>query len=102
MAGVKDPFAMSCVLSTLGLLALMMNSLIVVRYGRRRVLLMSGLTTCGILQLIIAITYAKDPGSGTTGKVLVALSCLYLMSYNVSASHLSISRHKKSHTTNEI
>lgn len=83
MAGVKDPFAMSCVLSTLGLLALMMNSLIVVRYGRRRVLLMTGLTTCGILQLIIAITYSKNPGTNTTGKVLVALSCLYLMSYNV-------------------
>ena len=83
MAGVKDPFAMSCVLSTLGLLALMMNSLIVVRHGRRRVLLMTGLTTCGILQLIIAITYSKNPGTNTTGKVLVALSCLYLMSYNV-------------------
>ena len=85
MAGVKDPFAMGCVLSTLGLLALVMNSLIVVRYGRRRVLLMAGLTICGILQLIIAIAYSKKPGTNTTGKVLVALSCLYLMGFNVSA-----------------
>jgi hypothetical protein len=78
---------MSCVLSTLGLLALAINSLIVVRYGRRRVLLMSGLVTCGILQLIIAITYHKNPGTKKTGKVLVALSCLYMMSYNVSLKH---------------
>ncbi|EHL02661.1 putative High-affinity glucose transporter RGT2 [Glarea lozoyensis 74030] len=82
MAKVSNPFGMSCVLSTLGLLALAINSLIVVRYGRRRVLLMSGLVTCGILQLIIAITYHKNPGTKKTGKVLVALSCLYMMSYN--------------------
>ncbi|CAG8981420.1 hypothetical protein HYALB_00013880 [Hymenoscyphus albidus] len=82
MAKVKDPFAMSCVLSTIGLIALIINSLIVIRYGRRRVLLMSGLTTCGILQLIIAIMYHKHPGAPVTGNVLVALSCLYLMSYN--------------------
>ncbi|KAG9237514.1 general substrate transporter [Amylocarpus encephaloides] len=81
MAKVTDPFGMSCVLSTAGLLALVMNSLIVVRYGRRRVLLMAGLTTCGILQLIIAITYHSNPGTKSTGKVLVALSCLYMMSY---------------------
>jgi hypothetical protein len=84
MAKVSDPFGMSCVLSTLGLLALVMNSFIVVRYGRRRVLLMSGLITCGILQLIIAVTYHQNPGTKTTGKVLVALTCLYLMSYNVN------------------
>lgn len=84
MAKVADPFAMSCVLSTIGLVALVMNSLVVVRYGRRRVLLMSGLTLCGILQLIIAITYDKNPGTKVTGKVLVALSSLYMMSYTVS------------------
>lgn len=77
---------MSCVLSTVGLIALIINSLVVVRYGRRRILLMAGLTTCAILQLIIAVTYDKKPGAQTTGKVLVALSCLYMMSYNVGAS----------------
>ncbi len=88
MARVKDPFAMSCVLSTIGLIALVMNSLIVVRYGRRRVLLMTGLITCGVLQLIIAVTYDKHPGAPSTGKVLVALSCLYMMSYNVCSSRI--------------
>lgn len=82
MAKVQDAFAMSCVLSAVGLVAIVANSLIIVRYGRRRVLLMSGLITCGILQLIVAIVYAKAPGQISTGKVLVALSCLYMMSYN--------------------
>ncbi|KAI1472161.1 general substrate transporter [Daldinia caldariorum] len=82
MAKVANPFAMGCVLSAIGLLAIVLNSLIVVRYGRRRVLLMYGLGTCGILQLIVAVVYDKNPGATATGQVLVALSCLYMMSYN--------------------
>lgn len=83
MAKVADPFGMSCVLSTIGLLALVINSCVVVRFGRRRVLLMSGLTTCGILQLIIAVVYDKNPGTKTTGRAIVALTSLYMFSYNV-------------------
>ncbi|KAF2262924.1 monosaccharide transporter-like protein [Lojkania enalia] len=82
MAKVSNPFAMTNVLSTIGLLAIISNSLIIVKYGRRRILLMTGLILCGILQLIIAITYDKKPGTTTTGTVLVALSCLYMFSYN--------------------
>lgn len=85
MANVDDPFAMSNVLSTIGLVSLIVNSFIVVRWGRRRRMLMAGLVGCGVLQLIVAIVYDKDPGTATTGKVLVALSCLYMMSYNVSS-----------------
>ena len=84
MANVDDPFAMSNVLSTLGMLAIIINSFVVVRWGYRRRMLMTGLVGCAILQLIVAIVYDKKPGSSVTGKVLVALSCLYLMSYNVS------------------
>ncbi|KAH8683681.1 general substrate transporter [Ilyonectria robusta] len=82
MAQVEDPFAMSNVLSTAGLVAIIINALIVVRYGRRRVLLTSGLLISGFFQLIIAIVYDKNPGEIVTGKVLVALSCLYMTSYN--------------------
>jgi hypothetical protein len=84
MAKVSDPFAMSCVLSAVGILALIINACIVVKFGRRRVLTMNGLIICGFLQLIIAVVYDKKPGQIVTGKVLVALSCLYMMSYNVS------------------
>ena len=85
MANVDDPFAMTNVLSTLGLVAIIMNSIIVVRWGRRRRMLIGGLIGCAILQLIIAIVYDKKPGQTSTGKVIVALSSLYMMVYNVSA-----------------
>jgi hypothetical protein len=84
MAKVPNAFGMTCVLSAIGLLAIIINSCVVVRYGRRRVLLLNGLVICGVLQLIIAITYDKNPGTKVTGQVLVALSSLYMMSYNVS------------------
>ncbi|KAK5047501.1 hypothetical protein LTR84_006598 [Exophiala bonariae] len=82
MAHVDNPFGISCVLSALGLTAILANSAIVVHYGRRRVLLMSGLLVCGIFQLITAVVYDKQPGTKTTGKVIAALACLYMMSYN--------------------
>lgn len=82
MAKVSDPFAMSNVLSCIGILAIIANSLIIVKFGRRRVLLMTGLLLCGFLQLIIAIVYTKQPGTKSTGTVIVALSCIYMFSYN--------------------
>lgn len=83
MSKVADPFAMSNILSAMGILAIFFNSLIVVRYGRRRTVMMLGLGLCGILQLIIAVAYDKQPGTSSTGTVLVALTCVYMMSYNV-------------------
>ncbi|KAF1967381.1 monosaccharide transporter-like protein [Bimuria novae-zelandiae CBS 107.79] len=82
MAKVTNPFAMSNVLSTIGILAIIANSLIIVKFGNRRVLLMTGLLNCGILQLIIAIVYDKQPGTKSTGTVIIALSCLYMFNYN--------------------
>lgn len=82
MAKVSNPFGMSNVLSCIGILAIIANSLIIVRFGRRRVLLMTGLLLCGFLQLIIAIVYTKKPGKKSTGAVIVALSCIYMFSYN--------------------
>ncbi|KAF2878500.1 monosaccharide transporter-like protein [Massariosphaeria phaeospora] len=82
MAKVTDPFAMTNVLSCIGIVAIIANSLIIVKYGRRRVLLMTGLIGCGVLQLIIAVVYTKQPGTKRTGTVIVALSCIYMFSYN--------------------
>lgn len=99
MANVDDPFAMSNVLSTIGLVAIILNSFVVVRWGRRRRMLMTGLVGCGVLQLIVAVVYDKDPGTPTTGKVLVALSCLYMMSYNVSTNPLPKYHKTRRHVT---
>ena len=82
MSKVPNPFGMSNVLSAMGILAIIFNSLIVVRYGRRRVIMMTGLVLCGIFQLIIAVVYTKNPGTKATGQVLVGFTCIYMMSYN--------------------
>lgn len=82
MAKVSDPFAMSNVLSAISILAFIANSFIVVRYGNRRVLLMTGLLVCGFLQLIIAVVYHKAPNAKSTGKVTVGLTAIYMFSYN--------------------
>lgn len=63
---------------------------------------MSGLVTCGILQLIVAVVYDKNPGAKVTGQVLVAFSCLYLMSYNVrSRPHIAIQWPPEAHHAND-
>jgi hypothetical protein len=82
MAKVADPFAMSNVLSAISILAFIANSFIVVRFGNRRNLLMTGLIICGILQLIIATVYHKSPNAKSTGKVTVGLTGIYMFSYN--------------------
>jgi hypothetical protein len=82
MAKVSDPFAMSNVLSAISIVAFIANSFIVVRYGNRRVLLMTGLLVCGILQLIIAVVFHKAPNAKATGKVTVGLTAIYMFSYN--------------------
>ncbi|KAK3290268.1 general substrate transporter [Chaetomium fimeti] len=82
MSEVANPFGMSNILSAMGILAIIFNSLIVVRYGRRRVIIMIGLVLCGIFQLIIAVVYKTHPGTTSTGQVLVAFTCIYMMSYN--------------------
>jgi hypothetical protein len=82
MAKVSDPFAMSNVLSAISILAFIANSFIVVRFGNRRVLLMTGLIVCGLLQLIIATVYQQHPNAKSTGKVTVGLTGIYMFSYN--------------------
>lgn len=82
MAKVPNPFAMNNILSAMGILAIIFNSLIVVKFGSRRNVLMGGFAICGIFQLIIAIVYDKEPGTVNTGNVIVAFTCLYMMAYN--------------------
>lgn len=82
MAHVPDPFAMSNVLSAISICAFIANSFIVVRYGNRRVLLITGLLICGTLQLIIATVYHNAPNARATGKVTIGLTGIYMFSYN--------------------
>lgn len=101
MAQTPDPFGMTCVVNTVGLIAIIVNTCIVVRYGKRRILLMCGMTICGILQLIVAVVYDKVPNTKVAGKVLIALTSLYMMTYCVSPHlHLPASGDNRFRTGN--
>jgi len=82
MANVGNPFMNACILVAVGVVAILVNLGIMVRYGRRRLFLTWGLVICGFCQLIIAIVYQKQPGTKATGKVIVAISVIYIVVYN--------------------
>ena len=82
MADVGKPFENACILTGVGVLAILLNSVVVTKFGRRRVFLMTGLTLCGIFQLIIAIIYTVAPTAGGARHALVGFVCLYICSYN--------------------
>jgi hypothetical protein len=69
MANVGSPFMNSCILTSVGVLAVIVNSSVISKIGRRRVFLMTGLSICGVSQLIIATVYHVQPGTVRTGKV---------------------------------
>ena len=52
MAGVGKPFENAVVLVAVGVIAIIINTLVITRFGRRRVFLTVGLILCGIVQLV--------------------------------------------------
>ena len=100
MANVGSPFMNSCILTAVGVVVVMINSSVISKIGRRRVFLMTGLSICGVTQLIIAAVYHVNPGTTSTGKVslsffrgicelltdlskaIVGLSVIYIIGYN--------------------
>lgn len=83
MAGVGEPFENACILVGVGVFAIIVNTCVITRYGRRRLFLVTGLLICGIMQLIVAVVYTVQPGTQSTGKVIVAMSVIYIVAYNV-------------------
>ncbi|EON99397.1 putative general alpha-glucoside permease protein [Phaeoacremonium minimum UCRPA7] len=82
MAHIGDAFENSCILVAVGVVAVIVNSIVITRYGRRRVFLTTGLIICGMIQLLQAIVYTVHPGTVSTGKAIVGLSVVYLIGYN--------------------
>lgn len=68
MAKVGSPFMNTCILVAVGVLAVMVNSCVISKIGRRRVFLMSGLALCGVCQIAVAAVYHVNPGTVSTGK----------------------------------
>ena len=84
MAHIGSPFQNACILVGVGVAAIIINSVVITKIGRRRVFLVTGLTLCGLAQLLAAVVYTVHPGTVSTGKAIVGLSVLYIIAYNVS------------------
>lgn len=86
MANVGSPFENSCILVSVGVLAIIINVFLIANYGRRRVFLTAGLVICAFCQLTTASVYTAYPGTRQTGKVIVGVSVLYVFVYNGAIS----------------
>ncbi|KAK7711540.1 hypothetical protein SLS63_012679 [Diaporthe eres] len=82
MANIGNSFENSCILTAVGVFAIILNSAVVTHIGRRRVFLTVGLFICGLSQLLTAIIYTIQPGTQSTGKGIVALAIIYIFGYN--------------------
>ncbi|KAK6953793.1 hypothetical protein Daesc_003755 [Daldinia eschscholtzii] len=82
MANVGNAFENSCILTGVGVAALGATSILITKFGRRRLMMISGFISCGISQLIIAIVYTVHPNTESSGKALVGMSVLYIVAYN--------------------
>ena len=64
------------------MIAIIINSFLVTRIGRRRPMLIIGLALCGVTQLIVALLYQAKPGAESTSKAIVGISVIYICAYN--------------------
>ncbi|KAI0022614.1 MFS monosaccharide transporter-like protein [Xylariomycetidae sp. FL0641] len=86
MAGVGNAFENACILTGVGVAALLANAAVITRFGYRRPMMIAGFVFCGISELIIAVVYTVDPTSKQAGKVLVGMSVIYIVAYNAMIS----------------
>ncbi|KAI0378848.1 putative maltose permease [Hypomontagnella monticulosa] len=82
MANVGNAFENACILTGVGVAALLATAFLITKFGRRRVNMLLGFTLCGISQLVMAIIYTIHPNTESSGKALVGLSVIYIMAYN--------------------
>ena len=84
MAEVGNAFENTCILTAVGVVAILICVAIMPRYGRRRRFLTGSLIVCGFCQLIVAAVWTtRDPTeTKKTGRVIVGMSVLYIVAYN--------------------
>ncbi|KAI1440377.1 putative maltose permease [Annulohypoxylon stygium] len=82
MANVGNAFENSCILTGVGVAALLATALLITKFGRRRLMMLMGFTLCGISQLVIAVVYTVHPNTENSGKALIGMSVLYIIAYN--------------------
>lgn len=91
VAGVKEAFSYSIMVTCMGLIGVFASSFIVRRVDRR-VIVLIGVGACGLCQLSFAIAWTAAPGSEAAAKCIIAFICLFTffyVSYGMSPiSHL--------------
>lgn len=86
MANIGNSFENTCILTAVGVIAILINSAVITHIGRRRIFLIIGMFLCGLTQLLSAVVYTISPGTQSTGRAIVGLSVVYIMGYNVRIS----------------
>lgn len=81
MAGIGKPFENHVILTSIGVVAILVNSAMVTHFGRRRIFLISGLILCRVAQLLTAVVYTVNPGTKSTGQAIVGLAAIYILGY---------------------
>jgi hypothetical protein len=80
IAGVDNAFAMSVMITCIGLAGCIF-SLAFTRYVDRRVVIIIGCSACALCQLFMAVVWTVHPGSKVAGKCVVAFISLFTFFY---------------------
>lgn len=103
VAGVKEAFAYSIMITCMGLIGVI-ASILIVRRIDRRVILLIGVGACGLCQLSFAIAWTAAPATVDTAKVVVAFISLFTFFYVAYAPYAWLlggelpSNHLRAHT----
>ncbi|KAI0880607.1 general substrate transporter [Annulohypoxylon maeteangense] len=103
VAGVKEAFALSTMITCMGLVGVL-ASISIVLYVGRRVMLLIGVGACGFCQLAFAIAWTVAPGTEATAKSVVAFIALFTFFYVAYAPYAWLlggelpSNHLRAHT----
>ncbi|KAI1092260.1 general substrate transporter [Rostrohypoxylon terebratum] len=103
VAGVKEAFALSTMITCMGLVGVLASISIVLWVGRR-VILLVGVGACGLCQLAFAISWTVAPGTEIAAKLVVAFNALFTFFYVAYAPYAWLlggelpSNHLRAHT----
>lgn len=81
MAGIKEPFEQSVGLAASALGFAILNSFTITKTGYRRRWLISGLSLCGVCNIVMAATYQAYPASRASGIVTIAMFHVFNLGY---------------------
>ena len=104
VAGASEPFIDTIILQTISVSMALCSLPLTRRFGRRH-LLLTGFSISTIAMFIIAIVSTASPATKSSGRLLVAMSCILLGGYSATIGPLSwvtagemASTHLRSHT----